>query len=258
MPYEILESGRPHQSTDSVLVYDGDPATSWRAGAASPEAYVWLDLGEVRLVSGLRWFQPVVDGPVAIQTSDDRETWTTVVAEERPEAGIWQEVAIGERARFVRIVVGNQNQAAELAEVQILGTPGSEPADTAIAEMAPRQEGVRPPNVTITGGGERGRQAAAETVVVTPEADAEAVEITVNGQAATCRGGERCRVETPRPDVVEDCGDGTTTCTIRISNAGGLAMCDVAGGDGRRNRENGGNCAADASGGTVTVSDVDR
>ncbi|MBA2518422.1 MAG: discoidin domain-containing protein [Chloroflexia bacterium] len=239
-------------------MYDGDPATSWAAGSTSPQAYVWLDLGEVQLVSGLRWFQPVVDGPVAIQTSDDRETWTTVVVEEQPKAGIWQEAAIGERARFVRIVVGNQNRSAELAEVQIIGAPGSGPEDTDAGEAPRREGGSQPPNVTITGGGEHGRQAAAETVVVTPEADAEAVEITVNGEAATCSGGERCRVETPRPDVVEDCGDGTTTCTIRISNAGGLAVCDVAGGDRRRNRENGGNCAADASGGTVTVSDVDR
>ena len=220
-------------------------------------AYAWFDLGEVRPIAALRWYQRAAPGPVAVQVSNDREEWTTVAVHDRPLAGSWQQATIGEAARFVRIVISTEQGAADLAEVEIFGPPGSEPADTEVA-TAPQPVENRPPQVRITGGGEQGQQAAEAAVVVTPEPDSEAVEISVNGDVTRCTGGERCRVVSRPPDVVEDCGDGTTTCTIRISVSAGVAVCDESGGNNGRNRGSGGRCSAEASGGTVEIGDVNR
>lgn len=257
-PYIIVSSGRPRNSTDSLLAYDGDPSTSWSAGDVTPMAYAWFDLGEVRKVAGIRWYQTAVDGPVAVQISDDRESWTTVVISERPEANAWQRASIGQEARFVRIVVSTEQRAADLAEVEIFGPPGAGPTGSEVAATRGEPVQNRPPRVRITGGGEQGRQAAEEAVVTTPEPDSEAVEITVNGETTRCTGGESCRVEARPPEVVEDCGDGTTTCTIRVSVSGGLAVCNSAGENRRENAGNGGTCAAESSGGTVDIGEVNR
>ena len=259
-PYQIVASGRPRHSTDSVLAYDGDPTTGWSAGEVSPTAYAWFDLGQRRTIAGLRWFQSVVDGPVAIQISNDRQEWTTVLVAEQPVADSWQRADIGQVARFVRIVVDTERGGADLAEVEIFGPPGSEPAEDEVAIAQQQPVSNRAPSVRITGGGEQGRQAAEVAVVTTPEPDSEAVEISVNGETTRCSGGERCRVESRQPEIVEDCGDGTTTCTIRIGVSGGLAVCDASGGNRGRNSASGSGerCTAEASGGTVEVSDVNR
>ncbi len=240
------------------MAYDGDPATSWSAGEVTPMAYAWFDLGEVRQVAGIRWYQTVVDGPVAVQISDDREEWTTVIVSETPAVNSWQRASIGEHARFVRIVVTTEQRAADLAEVEIFGPPGSGPTAAEIAAVRGEPVTNRPPRVRITGGGEQGRQAAQEVVVTTPEPDSEAVEITVNGETTRCSGGDSCRVEARPPEVVEDCGDGTTTCTIRVSVSGGLAVCNSAGENRRENAGNGGTCDAESSGGTVDIGEVNR
>lgn len=261
-PYQIVASGRPRHSTDSVLAYDGDPATGWSAGDVAPMAYAWFDLGERRTIAGLRWFQSAVDGPVAIQISDDRREWTTVLVAEQPVADAWQRADIGQAARFVRIVVDTERGSADLAEVQIFGPPGAEPVEdvdeVAVAQRQPVTN--RAPSVRITGGGEQGQRAAEAAVVTTPEADSEAVEISVNGETTRCSGSERCRVEGRAPEIVEDCGDGTTSCTIRIGVSGGLAVCDASGGNRGRNSDSRTEerCTAEASGGTVEVSDVNR
>lgn len=257
-PYVIVSSGRPRNSTDSILAYDGDPATSWSSGDVTPMAYAWFDLGERRQVAGIRWFQTVVDGPVAVQISDDRETWTTVVITESPVADAWQRTSIGQEARYVRIVVTTEQRAADLAEVEIFGPPGAGPTAAEVAAIRGEPVRNRPPSVRITGGGEQGRQAAEQVVVTTPEPDSEAVEITVNGETTRCTGGETCRVEARPPDVVEDCGDGTTQCTIRVSVGGGLAVCNTAGARGRENAGNGGTCEAESSGGTVEIGEINR
>lgn len=259
-PYQIVASGRPRHSTDSVLAYDGDPATGWSAGDVAPMAYAWFDLGERRTIAGLRWFQSAVDGPVAIQISNDRQEWTTVLVAEQPVADSWQRADIGQAARFVRIVVDTERGSADLAEVEIFGPPGSEPAEAEVAIAERQPVANRAPRVRITGGGEQGQQAAEAAVVTTPEPDSQAVEISVNGETTRCSGGERCRVESRAPEIVEECGDGTTTCTIRIGVSGGLAVCDAGGGNRGRNSGSGSGerCTAEASGGTVEVSDVNR
>ena len=258
-PYVIEVSGRPRHSTDSVLAYDGDPSTSWSSGDVGPTAYAWFDLGEERPIAAVRWFQTATQGPVAVQISNDREEWTTVVLHKQPVADSWQRADIGTAARFVRIVIATEGGPADLAEVEIFGPLGSEPAEAEVeVATAPQPVENRPPRVRISGGGEQGQQAAEAVVVETPAADSEAVEISVNGEVARCTGGERCRVVTRQPDIVEDCGDGTTTCAIRIGVSAGLAVCNEAGGNNGRNEGDGGRCSAEASGGTVEIGEVNR
>jgi hypothetical protein len=127
VPYHIERGGRSRGSTSSALTVDGNLDTAWTASGrgATRTAYVWFDLGEVLPVSSIRLYLTGLDEGVeiAIDCSNDRESWTGVTQPESFQAGSWQEVPVGLNCRYVRISfipTGEQTEIGHLAEIEIL------------------------------------------------------------------------------------------------------------------------------------------
>jgi hypothetical protein len=123
----IVDGGRSGNSVAAELAYDGDVSTSWRTATKGVESsYVWFDLGSERSLGAVRWLFGKTGGADAmlVQTSTDKQAWTTIGTPGNAAAGAWQELATEGRARYVRFVFQNPNGDARLghlAEVEILG-----------------------------------------------------------------------------------------------------------------------------------------
>jgi subtilisin family serine protease len=129
VPYHLERGGRSRGSTSSALAVDGDLNTSWTASGrgATRAAYVWFDLGEVLPIRSIRLYLSALDESVeiAVECSNDRESWTGVTLPEPFEAGTWQEVMVGLDCRYVKISFipageSEQSEIGHLAEIEIL------------------------------------------------------------------------------------------------------------------------------------------
>jgi hypothetical protein len=262
-PLPIERAGRLHHQGRSALAHDGDPTTTWTVGEAPVSAR--FDLGAPRRLVAVRWL-PASGAPVEVQRSRDRERWVTVGRVGDPEAGAWQEVAVGRPARYVRFVFDDGDDAAavgRLAEVEVHGRSGGDD------RSVPREQRIGERGVANVDGGraqrpERGRVAGGRD----HDRDRRPARQAAGNVAAVGREGNGAvvigdRTIEDQARVVEGCGDGSSDCRIEIDVSAGTAVCDESGGDGnivrgrgRANAGQGGSCSRDASGGTVEIGDV--
>jgi hypothetical protein len=127
-PYRIVRSARSADSADAELAFDGDPSTVWitSEGSRPPEdGFFYVDLGGSKEIGRIRW-RFGVEGAAdewQLQISTDRRSWTTVADLGNADAGDWQSVDIGAKARYVRFFFLNPNGDAQIggvAEIEVL------------------------------------------------------------------------------------------------------------------------------------------
>lgn len=123
-------------TSTSTRAHDGSLASSWYTTTDNPsQAYLTLDLGSVRTVSGVRWTFRLEGGADSLKllTSKDGVTWTSAGASSNRKALTWEGLPVKRDARYVRLVFGNPYDADTLgyvAEVEVFGTALTYPGDT--------------------------------------------------------------------------------------------------------------------------------
>jgi hypothetical protein len=128
-PLPLVESGGSSGATHTRLVRDLDPETDWHTLAARTppdSAFVYVDLGSVQEVTGVRWLFDETGYADAweLQVSTDKVTWTTVYREGNAPADVWRERPLSGAARYVRFLFSNPERDPELgylAEVEVWG-----------------------------------------------------------------------------------------------------------------------------------------
>ena len=140
-PYRIARSGVGNEAGGGGRAHDGRPGTEWATDDPAARAVVWFDLGEARPIAAIRWMQGR-PGPVEVQVSNDRKTWTAVGRDGAVAAGEWQPLAVTVEARYVRFIFvaeeGNQ-RLGHLAEVEVYGPPAVETDAVESAKAAPSE-----------------------------------------------------------------------------------------------------------------------
>jgi len=118
--------GRSASSTSSLQAFDGDLETSWYTTTSSTprNGYVYFDLGSSVYISKIMWYfnQGGASDLFEIQVSNDKSHWSTLISRETTNAGSWQSLKVGDRARYVRFYFYNPNQdgvLGYLAEVKV-------------------------------------------------------------------------------------------------------------------------------------------
>src|SRR4051812_2194692 len=150
--------GRPataqgaHDGYPATNVTDGSQATYWEGPAGSFPQWVRIDLGRTVDISEVVLKLPASWEPrtetVAVQGSADGSTFSTLSAAAKrsfaPGSGNSVSVGVTAETRYVRVQVSDNTgwNAAQLSEVEVLGTPGGEepqepPAGTNLALRKP-------------------------------------------------------------------------------------------------------------------------
>lgn len=124
-PLPIVGGGGSGSGNWSGYARDGDARTTWQTGTTPPppRAQVYVDLGEVRAMTGLEWLFRRTSGarPYAIEVSPDKVTWTRLSAHAGSTPLAWQRVALAAEARYVRFAFdgGGVSQLGYLAEMRV-------------------------------------------------------------------------------------------------------------------------------------------
>jgi hypothetical protein len=112
----------------SGFARDNNLRTTWQTIASPPpqKASVYVDVGEVRSITGVEWVFRRTSGAAsyAIETSTDRRTWTPMSAHAGSTPLAWQRDAFTAEARYVRFVFSNTTGAPALgylAEIVVYG-----------------------------------------------------------------------------------------------------------------------------------------
>jgi hypothetical protein len=76
-------------------------------------------------VSSIRIYLTQIDEgvTVAVDCSNDRDNWTPIELSAPLEAGVWNEIAVGESCRYVRFSfepTGNETALGHIAEIELL------------------------------------------------------------------------------------------------------------------------------------------
>jgi hypothetical protein len=150
-PLPLAGGGGSPDATNPDWVRDGRLNSAWftTSSREPASAYVYVDLGAVRPVTGVRWVFSRTGwaDAVAIGLSSDATAWTNVAEVGNATALAWQELSLSGSARYVRFFFTNPNGDARLgylAEVEVWGEPS--PATTA----TPVPPTVAPPDPTST------------------------------------------------------------------------------------------------------------
>jgi hypothetical protein len=266
---EIVRSARPHDEPATLVIYDNDPQTEWAPESDAGETWVWLDLGQERRLSEVRWLAQGT-GTVEIAVSNDRQRWQDVDSVEVRRG--WQGVDLHDDARYVRLTllpVDEGGAFPAIGEAAVYGADGADqqrPVSSAQrAGDSRRRDSTRKSRGdtksasaqktedSASSGGEEGRKE--------PRA-AGRVRTSAEPGETECRDGDRCTSRAGDVSVESDC-EREGTCTIDVRVDGGTAICDATGGgetkagkgEGKRGGS-AGRCEAVANGGAVAVGDV--
>ena len=149
-PLPVVGGGGSGSGNWSGYVRDGDVRTTWQTTTSPPpnRASVYVDLGEVRSITGVEWVFRRISGAgtYTIQVSRDRVTWTPLSGHVGSTPLAWQRVALSADARYVRFAFsleGSTSQIGYLAEIVVYG-------ETAVAGSMLEEPATATPGPTET------------------------------------------------------------------------------------------------------------
>ena len=138
--HELPGSGGSAGATWTGRIRDGKLDTAWyTTGAPQPASgFVYIDLGSEQAIGGIEWvFSQSGGAPyLEVQTSSDKNVWTTVATGGNAAAGQWQHADVAVTARYVRWLIVNTTgveQIGYIAEVRVLASAAATPTPTVIA-----------------------------------------------------------------------------------------------------------------------------
>ena len=155
-PLPLVGSGSSTHATNARRVLDGSLETDWHttANRTPSSAYVYVDLGVVRPVTGVRWVFNQTGGADAVQIgfSTNATDWTAVANVGNAPAFEWQDLLVSASTRYVRFYFTNPNQDSRLgylAEVEVWGDPTA-PGETPVPPTAMPVPPTATPTATAT------------------------------------------------------------------------------------------------------------
>ncbi|MGN0352285.1 MAG: discoidin domain-containing protein [Roseburia sp.] len=114
-------------NSDSSLAVDGDENTRWESTWTSDDEWLYVDLGKVTEVTGVRLsWEGAYAKSYKIQFSNDEENWTTQYSTSKGNGGV-ENLNVTGNARYVRIYMDEKFMPAygySLYEFQVMGRNG--------------------------------------------------------------------------------------------------------------------------------------
>jgi subtilisin len=159
-PYKLVASDASVNSAASKYVRDRNLNTVWKTkrfrSGPPAEAWVWVDLGERKLIGNIRWVfgEYGIGDYFEIEGSNDRQSWSRITKRNGKPVGVWQEKVTSQTYRYVRFRFENPRNdlyLGGLAEVQIWPPNTAPPLPGATSTPTPTRTATPTPTIPPNG-----------------------------------------------------------------------------------------------------------